>query len=515
MNNFRKAIALLLSLCMLASAALALAETADAMQAPADVATGEVTQAVAVTATDIKDTDVVAKLNGEDITWADVIPYYDSLVGYYGEPDASVLDTYRAFALETTIIMKLSAQTAAANGLDQYTQEELDAVNASADTDWQAALDNWVQTSGGLTDTSTEEEKTAAYKNAEAYFLTIGYDQAKLRSDYLARSTYDRVNTWVCKDITVTDDDVLASYMAKVANDQQIYENDLDAYETQIYLYNSQYADAMPMYHPAGYRYIKHILLPVDETLMSKYTDLSARLEEQMDTDSATAAPEATAAATDAAATDAATPEPSQEPVSQADVDNAKADILASVQAKTTEIYDKLAQGSDFDALIAEYGVKADGTATDPGMTSGSYPNGYEVATVSSSFVPEFVEAAFSVDQVGDVSAPYISDYGVHIVKYVADVPAGAVELTDTLKTSLRDSLTTEKNDAAMSAWQAAANVEYTGIVKSMAEIQAAADAASDTAADETAVDTTVDTATDAASTTEETVPEVTATPAA
>ena len=104
---------------------------------------------------------------------------------------------------------------------------------------------------------------------------------------------------------------------------------------------------------PAGYRYIKHILLDVDETLKSRYTDLAARLEEQMDAEAEAAAATEAPAATDAAAATVAptdtpdpaiTPEPTQEPVTQADVDSAKADILASVQATIDAINQKIAE---------------------------------------------------------------------------------------------------------------------------------------------------------------------------
>ncbi|MDD3213076.1 MAG: peptidylprolyl isomerase [Eubacteriales bacterium] len=470
MNKFRKVLAMLLSVCLLASFSISLAEAQDVTA----VATDEVTDAVAVTAPQLADTDVIATVEGTDITWADAATYYQSLVNYYGEPDDTSLELYYAVAMEEAVTMKLIQATAAANGLDQYTDDEKAAINASSDSDWQSALDNYVQSASSLTDESTDEEKASAYAEAEAYYGNLGYTKDILRQNYLDNETYTRVQEFVCKDITVTDDDIQQQYETNVANDQALYENDLDSYEYQLMLYNYQYATEKPWYHPAGYRYVKHILLPVDDTLMSTYTDLQARLEEQMENEAdttsdtaadATAAPDATAEAD-------TTPEPTETPVTEADVDNAKADILTSLQDKTTEIYDKIAQGEDFDALIAEYGVNADGTASDPGMTSGDYPNGYEVALASTSFVPEFVEAAFSIDEIGGVSAPYVSDYGVHIVKYMGDVPAGPVELTDELKESIRSSLLTDKNSAAMDAWQAAADIQYTGLLKTVDELQ-------------------------------------------
>jgi parvulin-like peptidyl-prolyl isomerase len=471
MIHFRKAVALLLSLCLLASVSFALAESTDGSQSATDVSTDEVTQAVADTAANLKDTDVVARVNGNDVTWAEVADYYQSLVNYYGEPDDSSRELYYAVAMEEAVTMRLVQLTAAANGLDQFTQEEMDTIYANADADWQAALDNYVQSSGTLTDSSTDEDKALLYSEAEAYYANLGYDKDKLRQNYLDNETYTRVENFVCKDLAVTDEELQAQYQANVENDKQTYENDLDAYEYQMMLYNNQYATEKPWYHPAGYRYVKHILLSVDDTLLTAYTDLQAQLEEQMESEDTD--PEATA---DAEATAEVTAEPTGTPVTEADVDNAKADILASVQDKTTEIYDKIAQGEDFDTLIAEYAVNADGTPTDEGMTNGSYPDGYEVSLASTSYVPEFVEAAFSINEVGGVSAPYVSDYGVHIVKYISDVPSGAVDLTDEMKESLRTSMLSTKTEDTMNAWQAAADIQYTGLLKSYDDLQSTDD---------------------------------------
>ena len=121
-----------------------------------------------------------------------------------------------------------------------------------------------------------------------------------------------------------------AKYDTNVATDKAAFENNVEAYETQLMTNQSQNSTAKPWYHPAGYRYVRHILLPVDTELMSRYTDLQARLEEQMNGDTATAAPADAAAATDTP-DPSATAEPTQEPVTQADLDSAKADILKSV----------------------------------------------------------------------------------------------------------------------------------------------------------------------------------------
>ena len=143
------------------------------------------------------------------------------------------------------------------------------------------------------------------------------------------------------------------------------------------------------------------------------------------------------------------------------------------------EVRQKAAAGEDFDELIATYGVNEDGTASDPGMTSEPYKtSGYEVCALSSNYVPEFVEAAMSIESVGGVSAPYLSNSGVHIVKYIADVPGGPIEMTDAQRTAKRESLLQTRQDelytTTLEKWMAEAEITYSGVTPSIGELEAA-----------------------------------------
>ncbi len=416
-------------------------------EAPVEATASAEEPADAVPAFSLAADAVVATVNGEDITGAMVKAQYDSLLDYYGEPTADYVEYYYAYAMEQAITEVLMRQTAAELGLNQLTQEEIEAVYATSDKAWTEALDSYVSYYFTLTDESTDEEKADAYAQAEAYYKEQGYTQESLREDYLEYDNYDRVTSELFKDINVTDEEVAADYQDAVTSDRALYEFDADAYETQVMMFQYGYADALPWYHPEGYRYVKHILLSVDSDLMAAYTDLAAKYEAQ--------------SSADATATDTA-----EEPVTADQVAEAKAAVIASVQVQIDDINNQLAQGASFEDLIALYG-------TDPGMTSGSYPDGYEVSEASVGFVTEFVNAAFSLKAIGDVSEPFLSEYGVHIVKYVGDVPSGPVELTDDEAALIRESLQTEKETEIMNAWHDAADIQYTGLIRSIDEIQA------------------------------------------
>lgn len=494
MTTIRKTVALLLCLCMLWGTA-ALAEDA---AAATDTATA---------VTELNDTDVLATINGEDVSWDDVKSLYSSLVAQYGSAydltQQANVDLFRAVALENRLTEALMEQKADEFGVGELTDEEIATLEADADANWETALaDYQAYFYPDLTEESSEEEKAAAQEEALNYYKDQGYTLESLREEYKRYTIINKIADIMVQDATVTDQEVEDLYQSLVEADKELYENDIAAYES----YNS-YVDQMAMYaalygtssnldhawyKPDGFRAVKHILLPVDSELMTAYTDLQARWEEQQE--AAAAAEESdgeTAEATDA---DEATAEPTAtpEPVTEDQVNAAKAAIFDSLADTIDEINQKIAGGADFDELIATYGVNEDGTASDPGMTTEPYmTSGYEVCSASTAYVPEFVEAAMSIDSVGGVSAPYLSSYGVHIVKYIGDVEGGPIPMTDEQREAKRQSLLASKQNelyaSTLESWLAEADITYTGVTPSIAELEGTTAATDTAAAEETA----------------------------
>ena len=492
----KKILSLLLCLCLLFSAAALAEDTA---------------------AAELQDTDVLATVNGTELTWADVEPVYDSLVSSYGNyydlTDSANVELFRAVAMQNKINEVIMQAKIAELGI-ALTDEEAAAAEEDAQSDWDNAISSYIsQQHSDLTDESSQEDKDAANAEAVQYFNDLGYSPESLKENYKQYALYDKLEATIVQDVTVTDEEVEALYQELVESDRALYENDIAAYVDynnyvdQMAMYAMYYGTDSSMdyawYRPAGFRAVKHILLPVDAELMQTYQDLQARLEEQVESETE-GDEESAAAAAEETADAEATAEPTEEPVTQEQVDEAKAAILASIADKIDEIYAKIEEGVDFDELIAEYGVNEDGTASDPGMTSEPYKtSGYEVSSASTNYVAPFVEAAFSVDNVGDVSAPYISSYGVHIVKYIADIPAGPIEMTEAQREAKRTELLTSKQNelytATMDQWNQEADITFTGLTPSYADIEAreaaaaeeAAATADDTAADDTTADDT------------------------
>ena len=111
----------------------------------------------------------------------------------------------------------------------------------------------------------------------------------------------------------------------------------------------------------------------------------------------------------------------------------------------------------NWDALMEQYGQ-------DPGkQTSPAKENGYPVSADSTNWVTEFRDAAMALENVGDVSEPVRSEYGIHIIKYVSDAVEGEVGL-DAVRDALETEVLTQKQDeaytAAVDAWVAEADAK-------------------------------------------------------
>ena len=452
---------ILLSVMLLAAAPFALAEDTPAEEAPAEEA------AAAETAAEEAAPVLLATISGEEI-WSDneklayVYDYYTHTAQSYGYDmeTPEVLALVRQSAMYQMIKSKLIADKAAELGLDTVTDEEKESYKTAAKEEWDNAVDYYAEQMGNLTETSTDEEKEAARADAVAYIKeNFNVDEDLYVTEVINSQTEDvltrRVEEYVLAGETVTDEEVQQYFDDLVKEDQEQYMNDVATYE-----FYTQYYGQSSYYTPEGYRGIIHILLPVDEELLNKWKDLSARLEEQESKteEEPTVTAEAPAEGGEPTAEPEPTPEP--EPVTQEMVDAAEQEILDSVQGTVDEIMGKLESGTSFVDLIKEYG-------TDSGMKDEArLASGYPVHNDSILYDPAFQKAAMELEKIGDVSKPVVGQYGVHILQYLRDVPGGATELTDEMKeefrATLQEELINSKMSSAIIEWALAADIEYT-----------------------------------------------------
>ena len=473
---FKKLLAVLLALMLLGTASLSFAE---------DAAEPAETEAPAETVEPV----LLVTVNGEEIKsdddyLNDVLAYYLDYAANYGYDTSSeeMMASIRQYSLRYVIHTTLIRQKAAELGLDQFTDEEKAAMEAEAKAGWEEVVQTFVEQAGNITETSTDDEKAAARADAEAQLLSMGYDEAYYVSGFtknqMENVMTERVQDYLTDGKAISDEEVQAYFDDLVKDDEETYSNDVASYE-----FYTQYYGQPSYYTPEGYRSVIHILLPVDEELMSTWKDLSARLEEQKEAEQAEAT-ETEAPAEDAEPTEEPTATP--EPVTEEMVRAAEQAILDSVQDKVNEIQEKLAAGASFEDLIKEYG-------TDPGMQDdATRAKGYSVHQDSILWDPAFTAAAMKLEKAGDIGEPFVSQHGVHILQYLKDIPGGAVELTDEMKEDFRGILLSElRTDAlntALEEWEKTADIAYTEAGESwkVPEEEPAAESSEETPAEST-----------------------------
>ena len=433
---------------------------------------------------------VLATVNGEEVRESTklVQSWKNYLMSQAGsEPDAETLQTVNQYAMNYALEFITAKQKLAELGLG-YTQEDLDAATNEARLSWDEAVSSIMEEELGISADATDEEKAAGKADAIAYIQeNYGYTEESFLAEVELNLIYTRTMEYAKKDVEVTDEEIEAYFQQMVENDRQMLinyaggdgelsEEELNKAMVTIYEYYTQYGYSL-LYTPEGYRGITHILLPVDEELLKAWTDLQARLEEQ------------NSGETEATDGEETTTEAPEEPVTQEMVDAAKQAILDSVKEKTDEIAAKLAEGASFEDLITEYG-------TDPGMQDDERrANGYPVHAGSITYDSNFADAAMALQNIGDISEPVVTQFGVHLLHYLRDIPGGAVEYTDDVKETMKNAVTEEKESAAYSAlmekWMAESEIVWTeaGEPWKMPEEEAAAeeDAAEEATTEETA----------------------------
>lgn len=393
---------------------------------------------------------LLATVNGEEVTTAstDYLYFLDQYESNYGPLEGEDLDYAKALSLEGAIQYALIRQKAVELGYGEASEEDKAAYRAEVEAYWDEQIASLLSSNYGITDASTDAEKA----DATALLLTDleaqGYTKDSFIDStvegYIANYPSMRLVEELTKDLTVTDEDILAAFNEAVEEDKAMYEGNVFMYE-----FYTAYYGMTSVYVPEGYRGILHILLDVDEELLNNYTTLAAALEEQQEAATADETAEETAEAT---------AEPA-EPVTAEQVEAARQAILDSVQPTVDEIMAKYNAGTSFQDLIAEYN-------TDPGMQDPTtLAEGYMVHAESFVWDADFTAGAMALKNIGDVSDPVLSSFGVHILYYLRDVPAGAVELTDELKEQYRETALSEKqNDAynaAVDVWAAEAEIVY------------------------------------------------------
>jgi parvulin-like peptidyl-prolyl isomerase len=342
----------------------------------------------------------VGKVYGQDITSKDVMFYSNAVLWLNNmtwadvNDAASTKDLY-ANALDAAVTLKVVMKNATDQKLYPLSVDDTKAI----DTDLRSRLDALLKplvdsyTSIAKTNTSIDPQK-AAQKDLDAQMAKNNFNTEDMRRFLTEYKVYQLMLLKTQNAVTVTDAEVQSNYDSLLATQKDSYTKDPAMYETDKSL------GQVVVFQPAGYRYVKHILISFPDDVASS---IQAAVQSG---DTAT-------------------------------VTKLRNDSLPKIQTKADEALAKVKAGEDFDALIAEYGQDP-GMQQDPAKTQG-----YELGK-ETSFVPEFKDAALALTTIGATTDLVASDYGYHIIKYVGDVASGPIPL-DTVKENLKAKLLDDK----------------------------------------------------------------------
>ena len=447
---------------------------------------------------------VILSINGEEVTKAEFTRYYNNaydrayeqqmMMQQYGLPaqpinQAQLLQD----TLDNTAKDRLLHQKAQELGLDELTEEETAALTEEATAQYQDVLGQVKDYYFAGSELEGEELEAAVSKQAADLGLSLELYVESAKEANL----HEKLLEYAGRDIVVSDEEIEAAFNAKVVQAQADYGTNPAAFGTAL-------TSGQPVYYtPAGYRYVRQILIKLnagDETaiaaLEAELSPLNSALdaaqadvdryeellsaEEISEEDKAFLTAQSAALSEDElkqlndllalksldaqaqetlAALKAKTPVYTALAEAQAAAQHKQAELaarqdeaFAAIQAKTDEVYGKAtAEGADFDALVSEF-------SEDPGQPAAGYP----VSKATTTFVESFTQGAMALESVGEISQPVRSSFGYHILRYAADIPEGPVDL-ETVRATIHDELFSARKEAVYNEmeenWLAAADI--------------------------------------------------------
>ncbi|MFH1513467.1 MAG: peptidylprolyl isomerase [Bacillota bacterium] len=360
-----------------------------------------------------------------------VLDYQEYIYGVYGmsfdRTDVEAIASAQDNAINSLIEEAVTWQKVTEYGLDQFTQEELAAINTTVE-DTYANITDTVK-AGYFAQTELTGAELDAAVNAK--ILEIGYSSKEEMLEQEKQATaLDKLRDMAVRDVTVTEDEIQEQYATNVSQAIQTYTETLTQYASDVS------NGAILYFSPPGYRYVKNLLIKISDEDMSALSELSTQLSDDQDTLSAIQT--AVAELPEDPAADTEDQKKSREELTvQADALTAEIAVLttqlsdltefaySAIQPGVDEVLIRIAAGEAFDALIAAYGE-------DPGMTQEPQKSkGYLLCEGLTTYLDVFVNESMALKNVGDISEPFRSNNGIHIVQYASNLPDGQAKLSD------------------------------------------------------------------------------------
>ena len=444
---------------------------------------------------------VVAKVNGTELTKAEWEAYRDYLASYYQQyyqqyfgvsmqPTEDDVKAYGDAALEQMIENVVLQDKMKEFGFEPLPEEDATDVESYAESmfsfykqmiryqnypDLETVEEEAERLASATPDEATPDEAKATVTNAELDEMltndltSMGYTRDYFVQNQTASVQREKIREKAAEGVEVTDEQVQEEFDKRVATQKESYDANPAAYVTAENNGTTNY------YAPEGYRGVKNLLIRFSTEKQNEIKELNSAItsasktlsdaQKQLDTlngtdtaeydeESKASHEQEIAALNETIATAQATLDESN-----AKLETVTAEAYDEILATAQDVLARAQAGEDFDALLEEYGQDT-GMKNEPNKS-----RGYLVCEGLSIYEQSFQDAAMALAKVGDVSAELVkTSYGYHILQYATDVTPGAVELTEEIKSDIYNSLLSDAKDAAyesaVTQWVSEADVK-------------------------------------------------------
>ena len=429
MNLKRFLVALLCA--MIAVSGMAMAED------PKDQRIAELEQQVAELTAQVREyqrKELVAEFDGGEVRAEDAQQQYAAYEQMYAQYGFSLKDSGMEDLVRQQVVTDMVDEKVVLFMADRLGIAVTDEARAQFETEASEAYEGTVRMYYDQYFKQNYPVEAEGLAAAAEYLNGMGYGYDQLLDSHIKSYLREEVYKHVTGDVAVTEEDIQASYDELVKGGEESYKANPSAYES------ARSNGTLIAWNPEGYRAVKHILFKFDEDQTARYGDLVEK-KSAFETEK-TAEPEEGAEKREDAAIDA------DIAAIEGQLDALYQELMPEVEAAKARFND----GEDINALIAELNE-------DPGLTDSGYP----VAANSALWDPAFTAGAMSIPGIGGISEPVRGIYGVHLIYYMADIPAGAVpleELRAEIEATALDDKLEKTYSGQLDAWKQELNLK-------------------------------------------------------
>ena len=350
---------------------------------------------------------IAAEFDGGVVTAAEAAAEYATISAYYqmlGVSEADYAETAKLTVLDGLVEGKVLEMKAREAGVYELSDGQRAELESRVQQEYEDTLRYYMEFR--FDDSKSEDEVRA---ETVAYLEANGYSYESMLEEAEKSAWQDRLFDYVTRDMEISDEQMREFYQSQVESAELTYTADFAEYEMDAE------AGRTLVWNPEGVSRIDTILISFSDDQSVEYLTLQAALESG---DSAK--------------------------LSELDA------LYAALEPRAQQALDRLNAGEDFATLAGEYGTVS---------VNGSY-----VSDRSTLCGDDFRSAAMALESVGDVSGLVRTDGGLCILRYAADVPAGAVayeDVRDELRATYEEELKTSQYNATVVAWIEEANPRY------------------------------------------------------